>query len=238
MLDIFSGLGGFSYAAEELCGGYRTVAFCEIDDYCHKVLRRHWPDVKIFRDVKELTIDSYVNLRYNILTINQKREVDMIIKKKNYDEAVSLYNKGLSIQNVADFYGITRQAMWMILKRRGCKFRSNKKYGKDNHFYRGGISASDKAHNLFEEALERGIIVRKITCDECGCTGIKKNGSSAIEGHHDNYNKPLEIRWLCKKCHYEWHKINKAVEREEVMPQEVSLMNQASSTAVVTGGFP
>ena len=34
LLDLFSGIGGFSYAAEKLIGGYETVAFCEMDEFC------------------------------------------------------------------------------------------------------------------------------------------------------------------------------------------------------------
>ena len=43
LLDLFSGIGGFSYAAEKLIGGYETVAFCEMDEFCQKVLKKHWP---------------------------------------------------------------------------------------------------------------------------------------------------------------------------------------------------
>ena len=56
LLDLFSGIGGFSYAAEKLVGGYETVAFCEQDEFCQKVLRKHWKDVPIYDDVR--TIDA------------------------------------------------------------------------------------------------------------------------------------------------------------------------------------
>jgi DNA (cytosine-5)-methyltransferase 1 len=36
-----------------------TVAFCEIDEYCRKVLRKHWPDVPIHEDIKELNGEQY-----------------------------------------------------------------------------------------------------------------------------------------------------------------------------------
>ena len=51
MLDLFSGIGGFSLAAS-WTGGIETVAFCEIEPYCQKVLKKHWPDVPIFSDIK------------------------------------------------------------------------------------------------------------------------------------------------------------------------------------------
>jgi DNA (cytosine-5)-methyltransferase 1 len=53
VLDLFSGIGGFSLGLERT-GGFETVAFCEQDAYCQKVLAKHWPDVPIFDDVKTL----------------------------------------------------------------------------------------------------------------------------------------------------------------------------------------
>ena len=53
MLDLFSGIGGFSLAAS-WTGGIETVAFCEIEPYCQKVLKKHWPDVPIYPDIKQL----------------------------------------------------------------------------------------------------------------------------------------------------------------------------------------
>jgi len=49
MFDLFSGIGGFSLAAS--WAGIETVAFCEQDAYCQKVLRKHWPDVPIVDDI-------------------------------------------------------------------------------------------------------------------------------------------------------------------------------------------
>jgi len=66
LLDLFSGIGGFSYAAETLIGGYETVAFCEMDEFCQKVLKKHWPQVPIFDDVR--TIDATRLGRIDIVT--------------------------------------------------------------------------------------------------------------------------------------------------------------------------
>ncbi len=53
VLDLFSGIGGFSIGLEK--AGFETVAFCEIEEYPRGVLKRHWPDIPIYRDVRELT---------------------------------------------------------------------------------------------------------------------------------------------------------------------------------------
>jgi DNA (cytosine-5)-methyltransferase 1 len=52
VLDLFSGIGGFSLGLER--AGMRTVAFCEIDPYCRAVLRKHWPWVHCFGDIRKL----------------------------------------------------------------------------------------------------------------------------------------------------------------------------------------
>jgi DNA (cytosine-5)-methyltransferase 1 len=52
VLDLFSGIGGFSLGLER--AGFRTVAFCEIDPYCRRVLAKHWPEVPCFDDVRTL----------------------------------------------------------------------------------------------------------------------------------------------------------------------------------------
>lgn len=57
VLDLFSGIGGFSLGLERT-GGFETVAFCEIEEYPQKVLRKHWPDVPIHPDVRKLTAED------------------------------------------------------------------------------------------------------------------------------------------------------------------------------------
>ena len=53
ILDLFSGIGGFSLGLER--AGMRTVAFCERDGYARRVLKKHWPTAWLYEDVTTLT---------------------------------------------------------------------------------------------------------------------------------------------------------------------------------------
>lgn len=52
VLDLFSGIGGFSLGLEE--AGFQTVAFCEVHPWRRRLLARRWPSVPIFGDIREV----------------------------------------------------------------------------------------------------------------------------------------------------------------------------------------
>lgn len=53
VLDLFSGIGGFSLGLQAT-NEFETIAFCELDPFCQKVLKKHWPNVPIFDDITKL----------------------------------------------------------------------------------------------------------------------------------------------------------------------------------------
>lgn len=57
VLDLFSGIGGFSLGLER--AGMETVAFCEIDAFCQRVLKKHWPNIPIYDDISKLDGKKY-----------------------------------------------------------------------------------------------------------------------------------------------------------------------------------
>jgi len=62
-LDLFSGIGGFALAAQNVWGqDHEILSFCEIDPYAQKVLKRHWPTTPIAEDVREIKGDGFENI--------------------------------------------------------------------------------------------------------------------------------------------------------------------------------
>ena len=55
-----------------------------------------------------------------------------------------------------------------------------------------------RARSAVADALERGVLVRPGNCENC-------HRPAKVHGHHDDYSRPLEVRWLCPKCHSGWH---------------------------------
>jgi len=73
VLDLFSGIGGFSLGLDST-GYFETVAFCEIEAFPCKILNKHWPDVPIYNDVREL---SYERLQTDGI-VSDGRRIDVI----------------------------------------------------------------------------------------------------------------------------------------------------------------
>ncbi|MER2058010.1 MAG: DNA (cytosine-5-)-methyltransferase [Niallia sp.] len=64
MLDLCSGIGGISLAAE--WAGIKTVAHCEIEPFCQKVIKKHWPDTPFFKDITDITKETLIERGVNV----------------------------------------------------------------------------------------------------------------------------------------------------------------------------
>lgn len=65
----------------------------------------------------------------------------------------------------------------------------------------GSFTEKEKAHARYEVrgAIEKGFLVRPDICTLCGRDGM-------IFAHHSDYSDPLNVDWLCRKCHGKLHK--------------------------------
>jgi len=58
ILDLFSGLGGFSLGLERT-GHFETIAFCDNDKFSKLILDKHWKGIKVYEDVREITKEKF-----------------------------------------------------------------------------------------------------------------------------------------------------------------------------------
>lgn len=63
------------------------------------------------------------------------------------------------------------------------------------------------AHNDLNNAIKYGKITKPSNCE---CCGVECNP----HGHHDDYNQTLNVRWLCDKCHVDFHNFVREKQRE------------------------
>ena len=60
--------------------------------------------------------------------------------------------------------------------------------------YRQDYPEKTAAHNVLNSEIRSGRLKRSVFCEDCGLP-------AKTEGHHEDYSKPLEVDWLCRKCH-------------------------------------
>lgn len=77
--------------------------------------------------------------------------------------------------------------------------RGNRQSLDDLRLYREQNPKKYKAHSAVNSAVKSGKLV-PMPCESCG--------QKEVHGHHCDYDKPLDVNWLCAVCHKQWHKVN------------------------------
>ena len=72
---------------------------------------------------------------------------------------------------------------------------------KSNQVWREGNREKIRATDRVRYACKIGKIIKPDVCSKCGCIATGRG----LHGHHDDYSKPLVVRWLCHACHEETH---------------------------------
>jgi len=85
-----------------------------------------------------------------------------------------------------------------------------------NHEYMTPVLRSRMwAMRAVRKAIRDKVLVRQ-PCEVCGRDGdeVMCNGQRRplVQGHHDDYNFPLQVRWLCNSHHHEWHGYHQPIE--------------------------
>ena len=82
---------------------------------------------------------------------------------------------------------------------RSWKAKNREKVNATQREYEARNREKIRAHQAVSRAVKRGDLVRPDACSECGCDGKP-------HAHHDDYSRPLDVRWLCPGCHADQHK--------------------------------
>lgn len=142
-------------------------------------------------DRKEYNREYYLRNRERLLARRKEyyRENDEKIKAWNRE-----YNKG-RVEERRETQRLWREKNADKLKQYREEHRAERAaYARE---YRESVKDRYKeAHHAVSNAIKLGKMEKK-PCEICG-----NNNSQA---HHDDYNKPLEVRWLCRSCHLAWH---------------------------------
>ena len=86
--------------------------------------------------------------------------------------------------------------------------RGQRAKARGNSAWRKRNPAIYQAHNAVNNALRDGKIAKPSCCETC-------QREAELHGHHCNYNKPLDVMWLCDPCHKAWHKDNTPIYCDE-----------------------
>lgn len=140
-----------------------------------------------------------------------KRITEEIIQK-----AIKYAEQGIPTLQIQELLGFDRTHFARILKSRGVKIRRQGQSARNN-FQRNGRKSDTSAIARVSIEIRAGRLIRPDNCQFCRLKNFKtKSGRSYIHAHHCDYNKPLDVIWLCKKCHHEWHRKYEAIPKMSI----------------------
>ena len=149
----------------------------------------------------------------------------MGIRRIDIALAIVLFHSGLNCSEIAKQLKVSKQAVYQRLSEVGIyqitrrkpllplsnadieRFKQEGEKIYEERLKMGEVKR--RSDSIVARALAKGEL-RPQPCEVCGKTPQIVNGRQRIEGHHDDYTKPLDVRWLCMKHHHEWHKYHEA----------------------------
>lgn len=135
----------------------------------------------------------------------EKKIEDFLPDKKK------LYGRGYRCRKCdRERYNKWRKENWEeILRRYRERYKKNSREildKKKKHKKAKQNPAKQKTRAITKYAIKVGHLIKK-PCEVCG--------NPRSQAHHNDYNNPFDIKWLCTVHHAEWHRFNKAIEPKE-----------------------
>lgn len=135
------------------------------------------------------------------------------ISETHQDLAADIYRSGRYLKDVANEFGTGIETARVHLLKMGVKMRATGRQKGDglcgamSPKYREGPRCHRPAHQQVWAAVKSGRLIKPKNCERCG----KVTTSRSLHAHHCDYNKPLDVMWLCASCHDEWHAHHRAI---------------------------
>lgn len=227
VLSLFSGIGGLELGLEQ--AGMNTVGQVEINPWCRTVLEKHWP-----------TIPRHDDVQTAITWWDSKGRYEMPAKRKDELAAAMYidYESGLSLAQVGEKHGRTRQTVYQMFANRGWKLR-------EKPALRDSVEYDQRLYTMGDNGYmrcttgDRHLLHRRIWedhfgdipdgydihhLDECKTNNVIDNFECLPKAEHTRLYSP--------SCNQHSHKCGHAARVQEVMPKE------ATTVEVIVGGFP
>ena len=154
--------------------------------------RREWAGAN-----KEMLKDrSQKHYRENKVKINERTSV----YKKAHPEKHNMLDKEYYKRNkevlrerrIKNRDDIRRKGREYVRKNKD-RCRASAKQWSDNN------PEKRRAHDKVSKAVRKGVLVPPSECEKCGEDRLQ------IDAHHEDYSRPLDVKWLCRSCHKEIH---------------------------------
>lgn len=134
---------------------------------------------------------------------------------RDVPQMIAMYERGDSCHDIARAMGCSAATVLADLRAAGVQIRGqgkSKPKGEESPGWRGGVPASQErymaahrrsmsvarvAQQMVRNAMRAGSLVRPDRCEQCGRL-------CKPDAAHEDYARPLYVRWLCRACHRAW----------------------------------
>lgn len=135
----------------------------------------------------------------------EEHKEEIAAKQREYGKLYRAKNKGLLAKKKREYAVANKERTAEYHKQYRAGHLEEKRSNSKRYYERH--KAECAARTAIGHAISRGKM-DKHPCEICG--------DQKAEAHHDDYNFPLKVRWLCRKCHTEWHMNNKPIRKENI----------------------